>query len=272
MRCEQSNRANPVTGSKGSSLTTGVKAADLAEDEPALSRREAGKAERRQRIIEAARDLIRETGSTGLSMRTLAARAGVSLATPYNLFGSKSAIILALLEDAREFRQRFDAVRTSDPHERIFAAVDLSVDYYVSDPAFYKTLWSAVFDTSDEVRSAIYNPKARGFWIGLAEAACEAGAVQSGISGRLLAMQLMHVFRSAMLDWVVNEIGSEALSSVIELGFAMILSGVAPPEWRGPLQARMMKLNDRLAQRPAAEDRTGAWLKPVARLSSRDEL
>src|SRR5271168_2287443 len=54
-----------------------------------VGRREAGKRERRRRIIEAARALIRETGNAGLSMRALAARAGVSLATPYNLFGSK---------------------------------------------------------------------------------------------------------------------------------------------------------------------------------------
>ena len=34
-------------------------------------------------------------------MRALAVRAGVSLATPYNLFGSKRAIVLAVLEDVR---------------------------------------------------------------------------------------------------------------------------------------------------------------------------
>ena len=62
-----------------------------------MSRREEAKAERRHRIIAAARDLIKETGDTGLSMRAIAARAGVSLTTPYNLFGSKRAIVIALL-------------------------------------------------------------------------------------------------------------------------------------------------------------------------------
>ena len=58
-----------------------------------MSRREEAKAERRHRIVTAARDLIRETGDTGLSMRAIAARANVSLSTPYNLFGSKGAIL-----------------------------------------------------------------------------------------------------------------------------------------------------------------------------------
>src|SRR6185295_15437479 len=75
-----------------------------------LGRREQAKAERRLRIINAARDLIRETGDTNLSMRTIAKRAKVSLATPYNLFGSKRAVVLAVLEDERDFYERFSSL------------------------------------------------------------------------------------------------------------------------------------------------------------------
>ena len=64
-----------------------------------MSRREEAKEERRRRIITAARDLIRETGDAGLSMRAIASRAQVSLSTPSNLFGSKRAILIAVLED-----------------------------------------------------------------------------------------------------------------------------------------------------------------------------
>jgi len=68
--------------------------------EKPMGQRELAKAERRRRIIAAARDLIRETGNAGLSMRALAQRAGVSLATPYNLLGSKRAIFDLLTDDA----------------------------------------------------------------------------------------------------------------------------------------------------------------------------
>jgi AcrR family transcriptional regulator len=222
-------------------------APDLAE-EPTLGRREAAKAERRRRIIEAARALIRETGNPGLSMRALAARAGVSLATPYNLFGSKRAIVLALLEDVREFGDRFAAVRSVDPLERMFAAVDISTDFYIADPQFYKTLWSAVFDTSDEVRTAIYNPKANAFWLQLVQAAEAQGVLVGGVDSRLILIQLLHVFRSAMLDWVVGEVSAQALAPTIRLGYAMILNGVAAPDWRGPLQARILDSQARLLQ------------------------
>jgi AcrR family transcriptional regulator len=219
--------------------------------EPSLGRREAGKAKRRQQIIHAARQLIRETGNAGLSMRALAARAGVSLATPYNLFGSKRAIVLAVHQDVREFHRRFSITRSADPVERIFAAVDMSIDYYVGDPKFYKTLWAAVFDTTDEVRSEIFNPKRDAFWQGLIHAAADAGAIADGTELDMLAHQLDYLFRSVILDWVVGEMAPEALAPTIRLGYALMLKGAASPEWRGPLQARVVD-NQAVLKRIAA--------------------
>jgi AcrR family transcriptional regulator len=217
-----------------------VRRTEEADMTVSLGRREAGKAERRQRIIQAARQLIRETGNAGLSMRALAARAGVSLATPYNLFGSKRAIVLAVHQDVREFHQRFSVTRSADPVERIFAAVDMSVDFYVGDPQFYKTLWAAVFDTTDEVRTEILNPKRDAFWLALAQAAAEAGAIAEGVDLDLLVHQLDYMFRSVILDWVVGEMPADVLAPTIRLGYALILKGAASPDWRGPLQARVV--------------------------------
>jgi AcrR family transcriptional regulator len=215
---------------------------DRLEPSPeSVGRREAGKAKRRALIIQAARQLIRETGNAGLSMRALAARAGVSLATPYNLFGSKRAIILAVHQDVREFHQRFSITRSADPVERIFAAVDMSVDYYIGDPPFYRTLWAAVFDTTDEIRTEIYNPKRDAFWQGLINAAADAGAVADDMDLDHLLHQLDYLFRSVMLDWVVGELAPECLAPTIRLGYALILKGAASPDWRGPLQARILE-------------------------------
>jgi AcrR family transcriptional regulator len=57
-----------------------------------LSKREQNKSDKRGQIIKAARELMRIRSSTGFSMRQLADASGVSLATPYNLFGSKQGI------------------------------------------------------------------------------------------------------------------------------------------------------------------------------------
>jgi AcrR family transcriptional regulator len=239
-------------------------AADAAEDEgpalggPVLGRREAGKAERRERIIRAARELIRETGNAGLSMRVLAARAGVSLATPYNLFGSKRAIVLALLQDVREFHDRFAHMRATDPLERIFTAVDIQLEIYLADPALYKTMWAAVFDTSDDLRATLWNAKRDSFWRGLIEAAADAGALMAEINQEWLQRQLDHVFRCIMLDWVVGILPPAAVAPATRHGYALMLKGACTPEWRGPLHARILESQLRLeavqsGQRPADE-------------------
>src|SRR5580704_8421119 len=131
-----------------------------------MSRREDAKAERRHRIVTAARDLIRETGDTGLSMRAIAARARVSLSTPYNLFGSKRAIVLAVLEDIQAFNERFARLGAADAVERIFQVLSMSIRYFVDDPDFYRALWTGVFDLNGkEVRSALVMPERDAFWL-----------------------------------------------------------------------------------------------------------
>jgi AcrR family transcriptional regulator len=221
--------------------------ADEAVDAP-LGRREAGKAERRQRIIRAARELIRETGNAGLSMRTLAERAGVSLATPYNLFGSKRAIVLAVLQDVREFHDRFAHLRSTDPLERIFQAVDIQLEIYLADPAFYKTMWAAVFDTSDDLRATLWNPKRDAFWRGLIAAAVESGAISREISQEWLQRQLDHLFRCIMLDWVVGILRPEAVAPAAQHGYALMLKGACTAEWSGPLAARILASQQRLQE------------------------
>jgi AcrR family transcriptional regulator len=58
---------------------------------------EQNKQRNRDRILAAAETILREEGLERLSMRYLAESAGVSLRTPYNLFGSKTAILAELL-------------------------------------------------------------------------------------------------------------------------------------------------------------------------------
>jgi AcrR family transcriptional regulator len=218
------------------------------DSEAPVGRREAGKAERRQRIIQAARELISETGNAGLSMRVLAARAGVSLATPYNLFGSKRAIVLAILQDVREFHARFSHRQASDPLERIFTAISLEVELHLEEPTLYRTMWAAIFDTSDDLRTTLWNAKRHAFWRGLLAAAADAGAIAREIDPDWLQRQLDHVSRSVMLDWVVGTLPTEAVIAAAQHGYALVLKGACTPEWSGPLNARILANQQRLLE------------------------
>jgi AcrR family transcriptional regulator len=212
-----------------------------------MSRREEAKEERRRRIITAARDLIRETGDTGLSMRAIAARAQVSLSTPYNLFGSKRAIVVAVLEDIREFHERFARLRISNPAERIFQALQLSIAFYVEDPEFYRTLWTGVFDMSGkEVRQALARPERDAFWQALVDTAAAEGVLLPMIDTAELLRDLDFTFGAVMLNWVLGAIAVEELQAAAGYGYALILRGAAMGDWQEFLARKIAEFQDQI--------------------------
>jgi AcrR family transcriptional regulator len=214
-----------------------------------MSRREEAKEERRRRIITAARDLIRETGDTGLSMRAIAARAQVSLSTPYNLFGSKRAIVVAVLEDIREFHERFSRLKAASPVERIFQALSLAIGFYVADPDFYLTLWTGVFDMSGkEVRSALARPERDAFWRSLVDAAAADDVFLPAIDTAELWRHLDLTFGAVMLNWVLGALAVEELQAAAGYGYALVLRGAATGEWQALLARKIGDFQDQLTE------------------------
>lgn len=215
-----------------------------------MSRREEAKQERRRRIVTAARDLIRETGDAGVSMRAIADRADVSLSTPYNLFGSKRAIVLAVLGDIREFREKFARLGPANGIDRIFQVLSMSIRYYVDDPDFYRTLWTGVFDMSrKEVRSALAMPERDAFWLFLIDAAAREGALSPEIDTAMLLRSLDLAFAAVMLSWVVGALETGELEAVAGYAYALALRGAAPPEWQPLLAQKVSSYQKQMLRR-----------------------
>jgi AcrR family transcriptional regulator len=201
---------------------------DPVLDGPAGGRREAGKAERRARIVQAARELLRETGGAELSMRAIAARAGVSQATPYNLFGSKRAVLVSVLEDIRDFGKLFASASGLTPFERVLRAAALAVSYYEKDPDFYRVLWANLLGSAGgEDRNAIFNAKRDAFWTDLLQAAADAGQVRADLPVAALRRTLDAVFRGTMLEWAIGELPTASLQGAIALAYGLVLRGAA---------------------------------------------
>ena len=213
-------------------------------------RREEAKGDRRRRIVEAARALVRETGDTGLTMRAIAARAGVSLTTPYNLYGSKRAIVIAILDDVREFHERFARSRTSDAIERIFRALSITLDYHREDPEFYRTLWGALLNPSgsDELQATLSTPQSAQFWRALLGQAAQEGALRSDIDLDMLLQDILFAFAAAMLAWVMGALTVEELEPAIGHAYALALAAAAEPGRSPAIYKRALEFQKR--QRP----------------------
>jgi AcrR family transcriptional regulator len=221
-----------------------------AEPAPQGSRREEAKGHRRRRIVEAARALIRETGDTGLTMRAIAARAEVSLSTPYNLYGSKRAIVVAILDDVEEFQERFAKFKNSDAVERIFKALAIMLDYHRADPDFYRPLWASLLSPSDspELQAVLSTPKSALFWHGLLREAARQGALRPDIDLDLLQQDLAFTFAAAMLTWVMGGLKVEELEPTIGHGYALTLSAAATDAHRPATWKRVLEYQKRLRQ------------------------
>lgn len=124
----------------------------------APAQREKAKAENREKIKAAAAEIIRREGMEKLTMRHLAEVAGVSLRTPYNLFGSKTDVLIALLDEA--------SFGISDPLqddgsqlvlEGLLAAVDRMGAFFDRDEIFYRDVfWGIMSSEPVDARRAGY--------------------------------------------------------------------------------------------------------------------
>lgn len=229
---------------------------DDTPDEP--GKREQAKSERRSRIVRAARDLIRETGDTDLSMRMIAQRAEVSLATPYNLFGSKHAVVLAVFEDERDFVVRFSKLKASNAIDRIFDAHTLATGYFTEDPGFYRPLWRALLDTQGGDSTGLATPERlernRAGWRALIEDAQAEGLLDRSVSSDMLERTLSTMANGAMLSWVMGMLATTELLPSTALGYAFVMRGAATPAGARILQEKidlyqaMLKQSDKRAR------------------------
>lgn len=98
----------------------------------------------RARILEAAREIFEAKGSGALSIRAIAARAGVPAMTLYSYFPSKTAIVRALWSLAfdplfAEMRAAEDA--EAEPRARLLRVAQAYVDYWLAFPDRYRIVF-----------------------------------------------------------------------------------------------------------------------------------
>jgi AcrR family transcriptional regulator len=95
----------------------------------------------RRTLLDGALELIAEKGVEGLSLREVAARAGVSHAAPYHHFADKTALIHALAHEGMglmdEEMAAAEEAGGDDPKQRLLGIGMAYVTFAVAHPAYY---------------------------------------------------------------------------------------------------------------------------------------
>ncbi len=110
-------------------------------------------AELKTRLLEAAAGLLDEEGPSGLSLREVARRAGVSHAAPYNHFANKEALLATLAVDGwralDQSMQDAQQMASPDPFEQLVATGLGYLRYALRHPASYKLMLQREFAAPD---------------------------------------------------------------------------------------------------------------------------
>ena len=209
----------------------------------ATSQRETAKAGRRERIVAAAHDLLREVGVEDTSVKSIADRAQVSRSTVFNLFAGKAAILAQVFDqDLLQFEALVEAAPAVDSLERIFVSIDIAARLYIADPGFYRAImWRGRASSSDGSHTAMSEPR-RAFWRRMIETAADDGFLDLGDNVETVSVLLATLFMGVLADWILGVITVEQLRREAAYGFAVTLSAYADDQARKGLKARMADL------------------------------
>jgi len=229
-----------------------------------MTLREKQKERRREQILDAARRLIRATGGTDFPMRRLADEAEVALVTPYNLFGSKTGVLYALLNvSLGRLDHAVDVRPKAQPVDAVLELAGIAADMYVSDPAFYRPLMQRILGVRDPAHRPPALERSLRLWSRTVEAAVRGGLLARSVDADLLARQLMITFIGVLELWIHEDLGDAGFRAQSLYGSALLVLAHATPSARPRLFERVRAIEKRLPRR------LGAAKKPARKKRAR---
>lgn len=168
---------------------------------------------RKERLIISTIEIIDELGIQGLSTREIAKRQGVSEATLFRHFNSKSELLLAVLEFFSKFDQdifQSAILKKLPPREAITYMITAYTEYYENYPAITSIM--QVFDVlrnepklTEKVKIILYNRNnnIKQF----IEDAQKSGEIRPDIDSENLSVMIWGFCRELCLKWRIEEQG-----------------------------------------------------------------
>lgn len=203
--------------------------------------RERGMKERRDRIVDAAVDLVSQGNVSALTMRALSGAAGVSVPTVYNLIGSREDVLIAVIERAGEAIEPELAALGGDPIERCFRIADCLITRVTAPTSLIQSVYAEGLGPAIS-GSGLRPLRQYGLATGLAilEAA-ECGDLELITTVQLLAESLMIQLAVRIAQWVSADLPPDPahLQAEAAHAVAMTLIPVATVRTRPELLRRL---------------------------------
>ena len=201
---------------------------------PEVSIRERGKAERRVRIVETARELVTTGGVEALSMRTLSVESGVSLPTIYNLIGGRDDVLAAVLDQLGTVFDAEVATSSTDALERCFEITDRLVDTMTTHATLARSIIAeGLTSLLADVESSPFQRYGLALLTALAEASAT-GDLDEESEPILVVEQTVSLTAVRIFRWATGDASSDGdkLRAAVAHGIGLVLAGAASAEGR----------------------------------------
>lgn len=183
-----------------------------------------GKQRRRRAILDAAQQIVAEEGEPGLTMRGIAARAGVALVTPYNLFGSKKGVLEALCEEQlQDFFVTFPTRGSATGASKLFDLIDFNFEIWSQAPDFYGAFLEILYGrTGHEMEPTIWEPRIAVVQKLLADA-ISAGDLVGSTPLLTVARNVIRLLGATTQEWIHGLITLEQAHHESAIGALMLI-------------------------------------------------
>lgn len=158
-------------------------------------------------LIEAGADILSTEGMSGLSLRKVAQRAGVSHTAPYAHFADKQALIAAISTEG--YRRLYDAISEAaarhqgEPGAQLLEGAWAYVEFARNDPAHFKVTMSGVVERQKEYPALVEMSQKSFALVAEIVEACQGARVLAPGPVDLVAVSvwsLIHGFVSLLLE------------------------------------------------------------------------
>ncbi|WP_229814363.1 TetR/AcrR family transcriptional regulator [Novosphingobium colocasiae] len=176
-------------------------------------------------MLVAAEALIRETGSVSFSVGELARRSNSSVASLYNMIGTKSTIIYALLNEVMDgiIFKSGNSRKLKDPISAALDASEMAANFFTSDPDFLRPLYGYLLGVADETHRPAFMARSLAFWLTRLEPISAAGLLPPQIPLEAFAQDHMLFFAGALDQWVQGELDNSQFEQQVRTAAIMRL-------------------------------------------------
>lgn len=180
----------------------------------------------KSRIVGAARALYLERGPEAVTMRAVAERVGVTATALYRHFADKDALLKEVVGEGSRLlgSHLFRALEAPSPLERLRAAANGYLDFAVSQPQAYRTLFEPGDDPDGAAPVGGQREAVRRFLRDRVREAMDAGAVAPGDpeGAALTLWSLLHGLAA------LHQAGVTRMEWVRERALTIVIEGMRP--------------------------------------------